>query len=55
LAGRLRARATRSGWVLSELDSLIAATAVEKGARLATRNIADFARLHIPLVDPWSG
>jgi toxin FitB len=55
LAGRLRARASRSGWVLSQFDSLIAATAVEKGARVATRNIADFERLHIPLVDPWSG
>lgn len=54
LAGRLTARASRSGWVLSQFDSLIAATAVEKGARLATRNIVDFERLHIPLVDPWS-
>jgi predicted nucleic acid-binding protein len=54
LAGRLTARASRSGWVLAQFDSLIAATAVEKGARLATRNTVDFARLHIPLVDPWS-
>ncbi len=54
LAGRLRARASRSGWVLSQFDSLIAATAIEKGARLATRNVVDFERLHIPLVDPWS-
>jgi hypothetical protein len=36
LADRLTARASRSGWVLSQFDS-IAATAVEKGARLATR------------------
>ncbi len=55
LAGRLRARATRSGWVLSESDSLVAATAIEKGARLATRNVSDFERLDIPLVDPWAG
>ena len=54
LAGRLRGRASRSGWVLSEVDSLIAATALEKGAKLATRNIADFERLPISLVDPWS-
>jgi len=33
---------------------LIAATALEKGAKLATRNIADFERLPISLVDPWS-
>ncbi len=53
LAGRLRARATRSGWVLSQMDSLIAATAIEKGAKLATRNVGDFERLQIPLIDPW--
>ncbi len=54
LAGRLRARASRSGWALSQMDSLIAATAVEKGARLATRNVADFERLDISIVNPWS-
>ena len=53
LAGRLRARASRSGWVLAQFDSVMAATAVVKGARLATRNIADFRRLEIPLVNPW--
>jgi predicted nucleic acid-binding protein len=54
LAGRLRARASRSGWVLSQFDSIIAATAIQAGAMLATRNIADFEQLDIPLVDPWS-
>jgi predicted nucleic acid-binding protein len=53
LAGRLRARASRSGWVLSELDGLIAATAMRSGATLVTRNIVDFERLGIPLVNPW--
>lgn len=54
LSGRLRARASRSGWVLSQIDSLIAATAIRKGAALATRNIVDFERLEIRLIDPWA-
>jgi toxin FitB len=54
LAGRLRARASRSGWVLSQFDSIIAATAIQAGATLATRNTVDFERLEIPLVDPWA-
>jgi len=41
LSGRLRARASRSGWVLGQMDSLIAATAISRGATLATRNIVD--------------
>ncbi len=54
LGGRLRARASRLGWVLAQLVSLIAATAIERGAQLATRNIADFERLNILLVNPWA-
>jgi predicted nucleic acid-binding protein len=54
LGGRLRARASRSGWVLSQFDSLIAATAIQKGATLATRNIVDFERLGLALVNPWT-
>lgn len=53
LAGRLRARASRSGWVLAQFDSIIAATAIVRGATLATRNMVDFERLEIPLVNPW--
>jgi predicted nucleic acid-binding protein len=55
LAGRLRAQASRSGWVLAQFDSLIAATAIRTGAKLATRNIVDFERLGIDLIDPWAG
>jgi predicted nucleic acid-binding protein len=54
LAGRLRAQASRSGWVLAQFDSLIAATAIQIGAKLATRNIVDFERLGIVLINPWA-
>jgi predicted nucleic acid-binding protein len=54
LAGRLRAQASRSGWVLAQFDSLIAATAIQTGAKLATRNIVDFERLGIVLINPWA-
>ena len=53
IAGRLRAVEANSGRVLSPLDSLMAATAVAQGATLATRNIKDFDRLGIALLDPW--
>jgi hypothetical protein len=53
LGGRLRAAAARAGWMLFEMDSLIAATAMTKGARIATRNTRDFRRLDIPIVNPW--
>ena len=52
-SGRLRAAASRDGWVLSPIDSLIAASAINRSATLATRNTRDFERLGIPLVDPW--
>jgi toxin FitB len=53
IAGRLRAGEARSGFKLDAPDSLIAATAVTRSARLATRNIRHFERLAIDLVDPW--
>jgi toxin FitB len=52
-AGAMRGTAVRQGWVLSEMDSLIAATAAARSAQLATRNTRDFERLGIPLIDPW--
>jgi toxin FitB len=52
-AGAMRGAAARQGWVLSEMDSLIAATAAARSAQLATRNTRDFERLGILLVDPW--
>lgn len=44
----------RSGRPLSVEDGMIAAITAVHGATLATRNIADFVGLGIPLIDPWT-
>ena len=54
ISGRLRAGETRSGFALQPIDALIAACAIVASARLATRNIKDFERLGIELVNPWA-
>ena len=36
-----------------ERDVLIAATAIEAGLTVVTRNVSDFAALGVDLVDPW--
>jgi toxin FitB len=54
-AGRLKRRAEASGKPRPELDLIIAATAQVTGAVIATRNVEDFARLGVPLFDPFSG
>lgn len=37
----------------SERDALIAATALVHGMTLVTRNVADFERTGVPVLDPW--
>lgn len=37
-----------------ERDVLIAATALEAGLMVVTRNVADFAALGVELLDPWA-
>ena len=37
----------------SERDALIAATAIEHGFTVVTRNVADFAATGVALVNPW--
>jgi len=44
-----------SGHPISQIDAQIAAIARSRGARLATRNVADFADCGITVVDPWRG
>lgn len=38
----------------SERDVLIAATALERGMTVVTRNVSDFASLAVDLIDPWA-
>jgi len=37
----------------AERDALIAATAMVHGLTMVTRNVADFERIGVPLLNPW--
>ncbi len=43
----------RAGRPISQFDAQIAAIALQRGARLATRNIRDFEGCGLGLFDPW--
>ncbi len=43
------------GRPISQFDAQIAAIARHTGAKLATRNTADFERCGVALIDPWTG
>jgi toxin FitB len=49
----LSAQAKRSGIVLADIDGLIAATALEHGLVVVTRNVKDFAGVGVALLNPW--
>jgi len=51
--GTLMARGQKTGLTLGSMDAFIAATARAHGLTLATRNIKDFQRLSLSLLDPW--
>ncbi|MFP4209322.1 MAG: PIN domain-containing protein [Wenzhouxiangella sp.] len=51
--GRLMGSTARSGQLMSIPDGMIAAMTLNRGWRLATRNIRDFESTGIALVDPW--
>jgi len=53
VSGEMRARVELRGGELKPMDALIAASALTRAARLATRNTRHFQNLGIDLVDPW--
>lgn len=51
--GALEAERQLAGRPLNMADGLIAATALEHGLTLVTRNVRDFSELGITLFNPW--
>lgn len=43
----------KAGHTYSQPDLIIAATALQHGLTVLTRDSADYARSRVPLVDPW--
>lgn len=52
--GPLRARLQRSGALIGERDLMIAAQAIARGMPLITRNVSEFARTDVVIVNPWT-
>jgi predicted nucleic acid-binding protein len=52
--GELMALSSRTGANLHAMDGLLAATAVAHKMTLVTRNLRDFSKLGIELLDPWT-
>ncbi len=49
----IAASCRQTGRPISQADAQIAAIARSRGAALATRNVADFERCGIRVIDPW--
>lgn len=49
----LSVRAQEKGIQIAVMDGLIAATALEYGLTLVTRNVKDFAGLAVSIFNPW--
>jgi predicted nucleic acid-binding protein len=52
--GRLDGMRQLSGRPLSAPDGMIAATALEHGLTVVTRNVKDFAGLGVAMLNPWN-
>ncbi len=50
----METRATARGFTPLILDSLLAATAIEQGLILVTRNTKDLGVLPVTLLNPWT-
>jgi predicted nucleic acid-binding protein len=53
--GRITGAAERSGRVIPVIDGLLAATALENGLTLATRDVTHMEPTGVALFDPWGG
>jgi predicted nucleic acid-binding protein len=53
LWGQLMATAQSKGQTMSPQDGQIAATAIQHGLHLMTRNVSDFQATSVRLVNPW--
>jgi predicted nucleic acid-binding protein len=51
---QIAARAEQSGRPGSFADGLIAATALDRGLTLVTRNVTDFEPFGVSLLNPWT-
>src|SRR5271155_4145048 len=53
--GLIAAEAKRKGKALSVIDGLLAATALHHNLTVVSRNVGDFARARVPVLNPWEG
>lgn len=51
--GELSAEVTQKGFTIPAEDTMIAATAKHHGLTVATRNVTDFTRCGVPVVNPF--
>jgi predicted nucleic acid-binding protein len=51
--GRIAADRRRAGLPISQFDAQIAAIARSAGAAIATRNVTDYDRCGVKIVNPW--
>jgi predicted nucleic acid-binding protein len=51
--GLLAANAEASGKPLSTIDGLLAATAIHHNLTVVSRNVSDFARVPVEVLNPW--
>ena len=52
--GVMLARAQKTGFALGSMDAFFAATARTHNMTLVTRNVRDYVRLEIELLNPWA-